>query len=62
MLMRNIRKAKELSGFARVVMPSLHGEILEMIAERLLEEFVRGLLEEYGLDDSLRMTEKDLLD
>ena len=33
-----------------------------MIAERLLEEFVRGLLEEYGLDDSLRMTEKDLLD
>ena len=54
MLMRDIPKAKQLSGFARVVTSSLHGEILEMIPQiHNWLEFERRLLEEYGLDDSL---------
>ena len=32
-LMRDIPEVKQLSGFARLVTPSLHGEILEMIAK-----------------------------
>ena len=44
-------------------MTYLLGEILEMIAEdRDMAEFETRLLEEYGLDDSLRMITKDVMD
>ena len=63
MLMRDVTAAKRLNSFARVVTPSLYGEILEMIAESgFWEEFETRLLEKYGLDDSLRISKKDLMD
>ena len=44
-----------VSGFTRVVVLSLHVEILEMqVGSHECEEFERGLLEEYEDDKSLR--------
>ena len=46
MLMKDIPEAKQLSGFARVVMMSLHGEILEMIAEN--HDWVEMIVENHA--------------
>ena len=44
--MKDIPEAKQLSGFARVVMMSLHGEILEMIAEN--HDWVEMIVENHA--------------
>ena len=63
MLMRDILEARRLTGFARVVMLSIHTDILMLQADNHnLKEFEGRLLGRYGLNDSLRMSKKDLMD
>ena len=63
MLMRNIPEDRRLTGFPRVVTPSIHTEVLEIQADcRNWEEFEERIFEKYGLDDSLRISKMDLME
>ena len=63
MLMRDNPVVRSLSGFSRVVVLSVHTKILEMQVEsRECEEFERRLQEEYGFNDSRKLTKKGLMD
>ena len=53
MVMREIPVDRRLSGFPRVVLPSIHAEVLE---------FEGRLLERYGYDDSLRLLRREFMD
>ena len=62
MIMRDIPTDRRLSGFPRVVAPSIHAEVLEVLAGcQTWEEFELRLLERYGLDDSLRLSRLDFM-
>ena len=62
MIMRDIPTDRRLSGFPRVVTPSIHAEVLEVLAGcQTWEEFELRLLERYGLDDSLRLSRLDFM-
>ena len=63
MLMRDILEGRLLTGLARVVMSSIYMETLMLQADsHNSKEFEGRLLESYGLDDSLKMSKKDLMD
>ena len=63
MVMRDIHSEKQLSGFPRVVSPSIHVEVLEVQAVcRNWEEFKGRLHERYGYDDSLRLSKREFMD
>ena len=62
MIMRDIPADRRLSGFPRVVTPSIHAEVLEVLAGcQTWEEFELRLLEKYGFDDSLRLSRRDFM-
>ena len=59
MIMRDIPEDKRLSGFPRLVTPSIHMEVLKVQAGcQTLEDFERRFLEKYGLDNSLRLLKR----
>ena len=63
MLMQNIPEDRRLTRFPRVVTPSIHAQVLEIQADcRNWEEFKERLFEKYGLDDSLRISKRDLME
>ena len=63
MVMRDIPEDMRLAGFPRVAMPGIHAEVLEARAEsRTWEEFEGRLLEKYGLDDVLRLSNWDFME
>ena len=63
MQMRNISKDRELTGFHRVVTPSIHAEVLEVQAGcRDWADFAERILERYNFDDSLRLSKKAFMD
>ena len=62
MLMRDIPEKRRLAGFPRVVMSSIHAEMLEVRAEcHTWEEFEGRLLEKYELDDTLRLSKRNFM-
>ena len=62
MIMRDIPEDRRLSRFCRVVTPSIHAEVLEVLAGcQTWEEFEGRLLEKYGFDDSLRLSKWDFM-
>jgi hypothetical protein len=62
MIMRVILVDRRLSGFPWVVTPSIHTEVLEVLAGcQSWEEFKGRLLEKYGFDDSLRLLKRDFM-
>ena len=62
MLMRNISEERQLNGFAKVVAPSIHIEVLVIQADCCdWGEFKEWLLKRYNLDNSLRLS-TDLMD
>ena len=63
MIMRDIPVDRRLSGFSRVVSPSIHAEVLEVQAScQKWEEFEGRLLERYKFDDSLRLSKREFLE
>jgi hypothetical protein len=56
MVMRDIPEERWLSGFPRVVVPSIHVEVLEV-----REEFEGWLLEKYGHEDALRLSKREFI-
>ena len=63
MIMRDIQEGRRLGSFSRFVAPSIHAEVLEIqMTCRSWEELEERLLQRYGLEDSLRLSMKDLMD
>ena len=63
MMMRDIPEDRRLAGFPRVATPSIHAEVLEIQAPCCDWEGLEGrLLEGYSLDDSLRVSKKELME
>ena len=63
MQMRNIPEDRRLSGFPRVVTPSIHMEVIEVQAGcRDWADFAERILEQYNFDDSLRLSKKAFMD
>jgi hypothetical protein len=63
MVMRDIPEDRRLAGFPRVVMSSIHAEVLEVQAESWTwEEFEGRFLEKYGLDYVLRLSKRDFME
>ena len=60
MLMRDIPEDRRLSKFPRVVTPSIHAEV--QADYRNWQDFKERLLERYGLDDSLRLSKRELIE
>ena len=63
MLMRDIPDHRRLSGFAQVVMLSIHAEVHEIQDDcRNWSEFEDRLLKRYDFDDLLRLSKKELME
>jgi hypothetical protein len=63
MVMRDIPEDRQLSGFPRVVVPSIHAEVLEAREEcGSWEEFEGQLLEKYGHEDALRLSKREFME
>ena len=63
MLMRDIGQERRLTFFARVAMPSIHVEVLNVeVVCRDWSELEERLLERYGFDDSLRMSKREVME
>jgi hypothetical protein len=62
-VMRDIPEDRWLSGFPRVVVPSIHAEVLEVREEcGMWEEFEGRLLEKYGHEDTLRLWKREFME
>ena len=63
MQMRNIPEDTRLTGFPRVVTPSIHTEVIEVQAGcRNWADFAERILERYNFDDSLQLSKKAFMD
>ena len=63
MLMRDIPDHRRLSGFAQVVMLSIHAEVHEIQDDcRNWSEFEERLLERYAFNESLWLSKKELME
>jgi hypothetical protein len=63
MVMRDILEDRQLAGFPRVAVPSIHAEVLEVQSESpTWEEFEGRLLEKYRLDDALQLSKRDFME
>ena len=52
-----------MAGFPQVVTPSIHAEVLEVLAGcQTWEEFEGRLFKKYGLDNSLRLLKRDFME
>ena len=63
MLMQDIPEERRLVGFAKMVTSSIHTEVLELQFDYYnWSEFEERLLQRYSLNDSLRMSKKELME